>query len=162
MFIIKLFLKKIRNLFVNFINNDKKLLQEIAYIEISNIDFFSNKKVIYIKDNSKNDTYIELIDVENYTRYYKKDLIGQIIYRKKKINSILLTYNKKYNNNFYTIYKATLEFHFFLTKCVRSKNDIFIQFSFTAIDIENIKLIFFSNKIILKNNENIDFEYRNT
>ena len=41
---------------------------------------------------------------------------------------------------------------------MRSKNDIFIQFSFTAIDIENIKLIFFSNKIILKNNENIDFD----
>ena len=58
----------------------------------------------------------------------------------------------------YTIYKASLEFHFFLQKCVRSKNDIFIQICFTGIDKENIKLYFNTNKILLKNIETLDFD----
>lgn len=146
-----------------FLYNDKESLEyiynkNISSIKISNIDFFKEKNVIFIKDDIRDYPDVELINIEKYGLYYDKGIVTQIVYRKNKTNKILLTYNKKWDYPLYTIYKASLEFHFFLQKCVRSKNDIFIQISFTGIDRENIKLFFNTNKKLIKNIENLDFD----
>ena len=130
---------------INFQNNN---------IIKNDIDFFNDKKVIFIKD----DTNVELVDIENYVTYYKKGLVAKILYRKKKINIILLSYNGKHNNNLYYIYKASLEFHFFLTKSVTSKNHIFVQYSFIGKDNEDKKFVYFSKKIILIKNVDLEFD----
>lgn len=154
--------------------NGKEFLKDIEKInsypvKISNIDFFTNKNIIHVKnddelddelddDSDKEDSFVKLIDIENYSAYYRKNIVAKILYKRKKTNKILLTFNKKENNIVNTIYKASIEFHFFLSQCVISKNTIFIQISVTGLDDENNKFKYFSNKIALINNVDIEFD----
>lgn len=83
-----------------FLYNDKESLEyiynkNISSIKISNIDFFKEKNVIFIKDDIRDYPDVELINIEKYGLYYDKGIVTQIVYRKNKTNKILLTYNKK-------------------------------------------------------------------
>lgn len=153
--IIKKYWKKIKK----YIFTSKiKLFKDIEKknVEITNIDFFKNKNVIYITEDIK--PYVRLIDVENYWEYYKKDLVAKILYQKKKNNKIQITYNIKDNNYFNIIYKISIEFYFFLSQCLISKNNIFIQICLTGKDNENNKFTYFSNKIAMEKNNSINVD----